>query len=216
MTRLGGRAADEGFSLIEVVVTLAILGVLLSVVATAIVQVYRTSVKAESMSIAQGHLHRAFQRLDKELRYASWIAEPGAVGTAWYVEFAGSDGTQCLQLRLETAGAAQTGTDGHGVLQLLRWTPGSPPVRDAPGHTLASNLVTVDGEAPFERQMAGTSPYAPADGIGVDFTADFERLRIRLRARAGTGTAQVDTTFTALNTSRETPATHPCGEGRPT
>jgi hypothetical protein len=38
-------------------------------------------------------------------------------------------------------------------------------------------------------------------------------LRVRLLAKVSSSTADVDTTFTALNTSRSTPATHVCSKG---
>jgi prepilin-type N-terminal cleavage/methylation domain-containing protein len=206
---------DAGFSLVEVMVTMAIMSVLMALFTAAILQVYRTSNKTEAISVAQSQLYQAFQRFDKELRYASWVAEPGMVGTTWYVEFAGADGTECRQLRLETASGA--GTDGHGVLQMIRWTRGTPPAAGARGQTIASQLVTQGVDPPFERQAAGTSPYAStgAGGVGADFATDFHRLRIRLTARAGSTVAQVDTTFTALNTSRDTPAVNDCSQGRP-
>lgn len=211
--RRSRRNDDAGYSLIEVLVTIGVMSVLMVVFTTAILQVYRTSGKAESIAAAQSELQRAFQRFDRELRYASWVAEPARVGTAWYVEFAGFDATECLQLRLETAPASvpEHPSDGRGVLQLLRWAPGSPPARGTPGQTVASHVVApADTEPPFQRQDAGATPYDDSA-----FTTDFERLRIRLTARTGTADAHVDTTFTALNTHRDTPPNHPCSEGRP-
>jgi len=208
---------DAGYSLIEVMVTLAVMSVVMAIFTAAILQVYRTSAKAESISVAQSQLHRAFQRFDKELRYASWIAEPAQVGTAWYVEFAGADETQCRQLRFETSPSLQRDneSDGHGVLQLVSWTQGTPPQDGAPGQTIASQLLTDGVDPPFERQAAGTSPMS-GSSVGSNFTTDFQRLRIRLTTRVGDSIAQVDTTFTALNTSRDTPTNdNACTEGRP-
>ena len=46
---------------------------------------------------------------------------------------------------------------------------------------------------------------------------DFQRLRVRVASQVGgKEPPRVDTTFTALNTSRDTPATNLCSEGRPT
>jgi type II secretory pathway pseudopilin PulG len=218
------RSDDAGYSLIEVVVAAGMFAVILSIVTTAILQVFRTSETVESRAVAQSDLQLAFQRFDRELRYASWISAQGTQDTAVYVEFASSDGTECLQLRLETEPAeAANPADGRGVLQLLRWTPGTPPAKNTPGQTIASHLVTdglippVDPSAfavpePFIRQGAGTTPYSDTS----DLTTDFQRLRIQLTTKVGTAVSAVDTTFTALNTSRTTPANHTCGEGRPT
>ncbi|WP_433725361.1 type IV pilus modification PilV family protein [Actinoplanes sp. CA-051413] len=212
MTGARRRAAGEaGYSLVEVVVTAGLMSVLMVIFTTAVLQVFRTSGQVENTADARSQLQLAFQRFDRELRYASWIAQPGKVGTAWYVEFASYDGKECLQLRLQTAPplVKDNDIDGQGVLQLIRWQPGTPAVKTRPNQTIGSQLDTAT--APFELQPAGDTI---ADA--VPFTPDFQRLRVRLTAKVGTGVATVDTTFTALNTSRNTPATHTCSEGRPT
>lgn len=213
-----GERDDAGFSLVEILVTMGVMSVVMVVFTTAILQVYRTTAKAESISIVQAQLQTAFQRFDRQLRYASWIAQPGQVGTAWYVEWAGYDGSQCYQLRLETAStsAQDSPNDGHGVLQMLTWLRAdTPPSAGTPGQTIAANLVTPDSSGPFERQAAGVAAGA-GPSAGSEFTPDFQRLRVRVSARRGDSTAQIDTTFTALNTSRNTPATNDCSKGRPT
>jgi prepilin-type N-terminal cleavage/methylation domain-containing protein len=212
-----GERDDAGFSLVEILVTMGVMSVVMVVFTTAILQVYRTTAKAESISIVQAQLQTAFQRFDRQLRYASWIAQPGQVGTAWYVEWAGYDGSQCYQLRLETAStsAQDSPNDGHGVLQMLTWPRATPPAAGTPGQTVAANLVTPDSSGPFERQAAGVAAGA-GPGAGSEFTPDFQRLRVRVSAQRGDSTAQIDTTFTALNTSRNTPATNDCSKGRPT
>ena len=209
----GPEQDDAGFTLTEVMVTLAVMSVVMVVFTGGILQVYRTSAKAESISVVQTQLQTAFQRFDRQLRYASWISQPGQVGTAWYVEWAGYDGSLCYQLRLETApaSAADNSTNGRGVLQMLSWPLATPPAPGAPGQTIAGNLVSPDGGGPFEVQAAGVTA-----GGGSEFTPDFQRLRVHITGRAGESTAQVDTTFTALNTSRNTPATNDCSKGRPT
>jgi len=215
-----GARADTGFSLAEVMVTIGVMSVVGVVFTGAILQIYQTTVKTETISIVQAQLHRAFGRLDKEIRYASWIAEPGLVGTAWYVEFAAADETQCRQLRFETAPALEPDneTDGVGLLQLIGWTRGTPPIPGAPAQTVASQLVAPGAGGPFERQPAGISPsVSPSSaGAGSDFAAEFQRLRIQLSTQVGGSIAQIDTTFTALNTSRNTPDANACAEGRPT
>jgi prepilin-type N-terminal cleavage/methylation domain-containing protein len=213
MTRRRPASArdDAGFTMVEIMVTMGVMSVVMVVFTAAILQMYRTSAKAESISIVQAQLQTAFQRFDRQLRYASWIAQPGQVGTAWYVEWAGYDGSQCHQLRLETASTSDQDSpnDGHGVLQMLTWPRATPPTADTPGQTIAANLVTPDSSGPFDRQI-------PTVTGGTGFSPDFQRLRVRVTARVGDSTAQIDTTFTALNTSRNTPATNDCSQGRPT
>jgi prepilin-type N-terminal cleavage/methylation domain-containing protein len=209
---------DSGFSLIEITVTMSILSVLMVIFTTAILQVYRTVAATESLSSAQSQLQVAFQRFDRELRYATWIAVPAKVGTTWYVEFAAADPTQCRQLRFETPATPGLSVDAGGVLQMVRWTRGTPPVAGARGQTVASTLVTNSPDPPFERQAAGAMPYAnpSAPVVGANFATDFQRLRVRLSTQVGGKITAVDTTFTALNTSRDTQAANQCSEGRPT
>ncbi|GGS74931.1 hypothetical protein GCM10010156_37180 [Planobispora rosea] len=221
---------DAGVSLIEVLVTMGIMSVLMAIFTAGIVQVYRVVGSTESLATAQEQMHVAFQRLDREIRYASWIGEPGTDGDYWYVEFAyaelpDKDATtltkKCGQLRLDL---------GRGVLQLLRWTPGSPSGPEASRETLASHIATdvlrsatatAEEKAenvPFERILAG-SEADDAEAVGADFVPDFQRLRIHLTAEVGdgdkAGSTELDATFTALNTSRNTELDNTCEEGRP-
>lgn len=218
MTNPRRKSDDQGTTLIEVMVTMGIMGILMVIFTTAILQVYRSVTATESLSAAQSQLQIAFQRFDRELRYASWIAQPGKVGTTWFVEFAAADPTQCRQLRLETPSTPAAGADARGVLQLIRWIRGTPPAAGARGQTIASTLVTDGADPPFERQAAGVMPLVnpSADAVGANFAPDFQRLRVRLTTRVGGNTTAVDTTFTALNTSRDTDPVNNCSEGRPT
>jgi prepilin-type N-terminal cleavage/methylation domain-containing protein len=211
------RPDDAGFSLVELMVTMGVMSALMAIFTTAILQVYRTVSAVESVSVAQSQLQLAFQRLDRELRYASWIGQQGTVGTTWYVEYAGADPTGCGQLRLTAPSGSDTGADANGVLQLIQWTRGTPPAAGAKGTTLASLLVTGGADPPFLLQPAGSAPYydPSASSVGTNFATEFQRLRIRLTTRVGSRSTQVDTTFTALNTTRNTSATNGCREGRP-
>jgi Tfp pilus assembly protein PilW len=201
---------DAGMSLIEIMVALGIMTVVMTIFTTGMLMVYRATNTTESVSVAQAQLHIAFQRLDKEIRYASWIADPGTlpVRGRWYVEFAGRNAAtsqaECRQLRLDVAA---------GSLQLLRWTPGSPPAEGAPGQVLAANLVADTSTNPFQRQAAGSYPYAGQGG--ASFAPDYQRLRLRLTTRVAGNSTASDVTFTALNTSRDTADTNVCREGRP-
>jgi len=109
-------------------------------------------------------------------------------------------------------------TDGYGSLQLISWVPGVPPAPGVAGQTIAAQLLTPDAAGPFERQNAGIplAVGADADDPGIDFTPEYQRLRVRLTSQVGDSIAQVDTTFTALNTSRSTTDDNVCREGRPT
>jgi prepilin-type N-terminal cleavage/methylation domain-containing protein len=209
------RRDDDGVTLIEVMVSMGVMSVVMVVFTGAILQAFRTTAKTETISYAQSQLQIAFQRVDKEVRYASWIAVPAKVGTAWYVEYANFDGTSCGQLRFETAPSADAGNQGDakGILSLLIWPRDTAPAAGVAGLLVAKQLLDPGSSGPFERTD-------PASAAHAGFTPDFQRLRIRLTSQVGGGqasdsTAQMDTTFTALNTSRNTPADNDCSNGRP-
>lgn len=196
------RDDDAGSTLVELVVTMVLMTVVMVVFTGAIVQIYRATLRTETSSTASAQVRQAFQRLDKVIRYASWIATPGKVGTSWYVEFAAGDPTAAL-------GCGQLRLDNRGVLQLLQWTAGSPPTAGQAGQTLASQLVYDSVVSPFVMQSAGTT----ASGAG--FAVDYQRLQVRLTSTSNQVSTTLDSTFTALNTSRSTVATNTCSEGRP-
>ncbi|GID95947.1 type II secretion system protein J [Amorphoplanes digitatis] len=214
------RPDDEGLSLIEMLITMSVMSIVMIVFTTGIAQVYWANGRIENSAVAQSQLNVAFQRFDRELRYASWIGQPELVDShLWYVEFAEADPTRCNRLRLDTtAQPSAGGQNGAGVLQLIRWTRGTWPTGDpkpatSAWATIASNLV-VGTDPPFDTQNVGAMPYATAVA-GQDFKTAFQRLRFRLTTRVGNNTAAVDTTFSAVNSAKATQS-NGCSEGRPT
>jgi Tfp pilus assembly protein PilW len=204
---------DSGTSLVELMVTLAIMSVLMVLFTGAVLQVFKTTSATDSLAEAQRELAVAFQRFDRELRYASWIADPGKVGSTYYVEFAGSDPSNCYQLRLAP------GTDELGVLQLVSWTLTKPPAAGAAGQTIASQIDLDATTQPFTKPAFGSqasaapTPSASSGTIGGNFKAAFQQLRVQLTTKVAAGSAQIDITFTALNSADQN--TNGCSEGRP-
>ena len=183
--------------MIEIVTTLAIMSIAMSIFTTGILQIYRFVNKTESMSITQSQINLAVLRLDKELRYAAGISTPGLLGADWYVEYLTTNtGTAtCTGLRL-------TVTTTQPQLQLRTWPQGTYP-SPAPGWaTMAS-------------EVNSTQPFTV---IAPDQDVAYQRLRLTLTASAGTAptatATQTDVTFTALDTSLGTSNTTVCSEGR--
>jgi prepilin-type N-terminal cleavage/methylation domain-containing protein len=199
------RRDDDGFSLIELMVTMTIMSIVLVVVIGAITQIYSAVTSTEATSVGRDQLGNAFRRLDKELRYASWVAAPGKVGTRWYVEYALPTG--CRQLKY----------DG-GVITLANWTlpsttPGTPT-------TLATDLSLIGTTPPFTLYLAGTIPYASAgagvSGVGRNFAPEHAQVRLQFNAAVGRVILPFDDIFTAQNTTRLTSLLNDCSKGRPT
>jgi prepilin-type N-terminal cleavage/methylation domain-containing protein len=184
---------DDGFTLLEVLMAAAIFGMVLVTFGAGMVQMFGAVDRTESLQRAQEQLHIAFQRLDRQVRYASAIAVPSATADEahdWYVEFRTEfTGTAvCTQLRLGS------------TLQQRSW-----PVGREPGQswsTLASGVTAVG--RPF------TLTADREDGVG------HQRLGVRLAATAGDGAIrETSVTFTAVNSSIDTPAPMSCTDHRP-
>ena len=200
------RSGDQGFTLLEVLISMGIMSFVLAVVIAALTQIYSATTRVDTTTSDRDQLTTAFRRLDKEIRYAQWISSEGQVGTRWYIEYA-MPGNSCRELKYDS-----------GIVTLYSWTlpsstPGNPQV-------LGSNLTLTSGYRPFQLVSAHTYPYATAApgtaGVGPSFYPDHAMLRVRVNAVSGRTTVPFDALFTAENTSDNTPPINLCSAGRPT
>jgi prepilin-type N-terminal cleavage/methylation domain-containing protein len=190
---------DAGVTLIEVLVSLTVLSVVMSLFTAGIIQMYRSANKTEAIVNAQNQIVIAFQRLDKDVRYAAGISREGMVGSGPGVEYliANTGSPMCVQLRLKPA---------KNQLQRRTWPQGStPPKPDAAAADWAVLANDITGSNPFTFRAANSD-------------APFQSLRVRLSTTSGgaggSATKQTDITFTALNTSLSTVSAAVCTEGR--
>lgn len=187
--------ADTGMTLIELMVSLTVMSVFMTIFTSGVIQMYRAANKDEAASTAQSQVNLAFLRLDKEIRYAAGLSAPDLVGADPYVEYltTNTGAAVCTELRLHLA---------NGQLQRRTWTRGAVPVTPTPWIPLAS----------------GVSSATPFTVSAADPTYNFQRLRLALTATSGKGgtavSKQSDVTFTALNTSLGTSSATLCTEGR--
>lgn len=196
---------DDGVTLIELTVSLMIMSVMMTMFTTAALQMYRAANKSESMASAQADLNVVFLRLDKIVRYASWISDPQQTGAKHDIRMlttTSSDGQRCYGLKV-TGGTASR-------LLIAGWNPDDLNERPTVGEyaadtgiwtTLANDVTAPDGEKPFER--------VPADSV-----QNFDRLQLRLEATKGSNESRTksDTNvrFTALNSSLARSTTDLC------
>jgi type II secretory pathway pseudopilin PulG len=195
---------DDGITMIEVIVSLTLMAVLMTVFTTAVIQVYRTVNQTDSLSTGQSQLNNVFLRLDKEVRYASGISLQGQIGTDnWYVEYLNTNrGTEvCTQLRL-TAG---------GLLQRRNWNRNQSPIQPTGWAVLASGVDNVGAQNPFTFTAAD-----PTAASGALAGSNFHQLSVRLAAlgKDNKHITESSFTFTALNTSLATTSVGICTEGR--
>jgi prepilin-type N-terminal cleavage/methylation domain-containing protein len=206
-----GRPRDAGFTLMEMMVGMTLMGVFLTMFGGAITMMYDSANKSESLNDTTAQLNQAFNRLDNSVRYASAITAPGkgaAPASDWYVEFQTSNTPTvvCTQLRINQATAQ---------LQQRTWTVANAAASNPSGWLpLASNLVNGNAAAGVSQPFAfiPASTTAPA--------APYQGMQVLLQSQTGGGTtATISTsksTFVALNTTATTPITGICAEwGRP-
>jgi hypothetical protein len=196
---------DQGFSLIDIIVATSIMAVIMVIVTGGIIEVYSDVNKADGLSTARDQIGNSFRRLDKELRYATWVATPGQVGNRWYLEFATT--TNCQQLMYQ-----------NGVLTKYVWT--LPSTTPASPQVIASDLAQTGTTAPFTVYLPGNRPYASASptssGVGRNYELEHSQVRLRFSGHVGKVDLPLDVLFTAQNTNRNTPAANDCSKGRPT
>jgi prepilin-type N-terminal cleavage/methylation domain-containing protein len=190
---------EDGVTLIELIVSLMLMSVMLTIFTTGVVQMYQAANKTESLADAQSQLNTVFLRLDKVVRYAGWISDLQQSGTRYDIRMqtTGADGQHCYGLKL---------LGDQDRLFITDWTLENPPTVSAYAGTsiwaaLATNVDAPSGGKPFDR-------------IPADDKQNFDRLQLDLVATAGSGTSGTKTntsvSFTALNTSLARSPTDAC------
>jgi type II secretory pathway component PulJ len=205
---------DEGYSLIEVMMAMVCTSILLTLVTSAVIQIYHSVNSVDAVSAAQSQIDTTFGRLDKEIRYARAISDPGTVGGDPYVEYlldVNSVDT-CVELRLRTA---------TGELQRRQWVKNQAPLVPTAWQTLASSVTAAK---PFA--VTSAAPVQLTDSPYQRLTLDVTSVTgggAGLSASAGRAGSQRETTvtFTALNAVISTNSTTgtgtnstTCTEGR--
>lgn len=189
--RLRKMRSDAGVTLMELMVGLTIMTIFMGMFTGAAVMMYNSTSKAEAIGETASQLSIAFSRLDKSVRYASAISQPGTgMDGNTYVEWQStySGATNCTQLRLDT---------GADQLQQRTWTVAGPGTYTALTNwtPLASGLATGATDV-FSRSVSTE-------------TMPHQQLRIYLVAqsmgRTGPTTPISDVTFTAFNSSDSSP-----------
>ncbi|BBH68358.1 hypothetical protein ACTI_50430 [Actinoplanes sp. OR16] len=183
---------DTGYTLIELLVSMGLMSVVLVMVVSGLSEVYSDVNRADGMAGAREQITTSFRRLDKEVRYANWMAQPSpAMSGAYYLEYATLNG--CRQLAYK-----------NGALTLAAWDPAKGTTPGTP-QTIATGLTLTGTLAPFTVILPGDSPYASASpgtvGTGTGYVPQHSQLRMRFTAKYATVTMPVDVLFTAQNTT---------------
>lgn len=186
------RRTDTGFTLTEVMVSMALMSMVMAIVTGGMITMYRTSDRAEAGARTQAALIASFERLDREVRYAQRVNDAGTTADgAFAVTYVlpDADGDRfCVQLSIPTGG---------GALVRRQW-----PYLSSTADPAATRAVVATDLVP---STAGQNPFTRS---APDDTVNYDRLRITLTSRVGLtgrGADQAyDLHFTALNTVRKT------------
>ncbi|WP_258723188.1 PulJ/GspJ family protein [Cellulomonas sp. NS3] len=188
--RGGAEAAEDGMSLVELLVAMAIFTIVVSVFMAGLVTMTRNTVRTEITADASASVRRVFQRLDKQVRYADAINLPGnGPSGARYVEFrtpatvAASGVTTCTQWRWDpTAKVLQSRTWAQSAGSLPAWR-------------VVATDVTVDSGVPgYPFQVLVAEPDHPRQSL---------RVNLLLTSDASAGQVSTESTFVARNSSVE-------------
>jgi hypothetical protein len=211
--RLSGD--DAGYSLADLLVGLSVMSVLMVVTLGAIAEMYLNVTRTENTSFAREQVGTSFRRLDKELRYATWISSPPPPKDgAYYMEYAvpsppDKDGNPvadaCRQLKYD-----------NGVLSLVGWLP---PAKPGKPTQIGTDLALTTGAAPFTVIPPGSTYYsslaAGPVSVGKNFVPQYYQVRLQFKATFGRVTLPLDAVFTAQNTYVATTPANVCGDEEP-
>jgi prepilin-type N-terminal cleavage/methylation domain-containing protein len=189
---------DAGLTLAEVIVAMSIMATAAAIGTIGIVQLYRGFNSVQAQTTAQQELTTSFERLDREIRYATAVSRPGTVGSDYYVEYLISTGgtPTCVELRLQPS-AAQ--------LQRRTWPNGS-------ASSATAWIPVTSGVTPII--AAGGQVSAPFVLTPATALLNYESLQVSLTGTEGTANQQSIVTWAAMNADR-TAADDVCLDGRP-
>lgn len=108
--RLRDRRGEDGFTLVELLVSIFLFAIVLALVASATLVMEHGLRKSQGQSDNLDASRKVLLLLDRQVRYANAITQPGvgATPTASYIEWQSGDTNQpqtCTQWRYDSAGA---------------------------------------------------------------------------------------------------------------
>jgi hypothetical protein len=192
---------DAGATLAELLVGITVMVIAATIGTAGLVQAYQVFNSFEARTNGQQQLTVSFERLDREIRYATAVSQPAVVNSDYFVEYLlGQTGTPtCVELRLHPATAQ---------LQRRTWPDGSP--------TSASRWLPLASEIYPVTDSTGQA-VQPFQLTAATTVVNYERLQVSLSSTEGTGssasTRQSIVTWAVMNADRSA-ATDVCTDGR--
>ncbi|GCE77349.1 PulJ/GspJ family protein [Cellulomonas biazotea] len=179
-------------TLVELLVSMAIFTILVSVVMGGVVIMSRNTVRTDMTVAASDGVRTAFQRMDRQVRYAEAINFPGS----------GADGRRYVEFRV----GATVSANGKAMCTQWRWDPTTGRVErrsweDKPSPSIPGfSTIVSDVQAPLS---GGADPY-PFRMVKATDANPRQRLVMRLRVGdpSFTRTVESESEFVARNSSK--------------
>ncbi|MGX7680788.1 hypothetical protein ACSMXN_18025 [Jatrophihabitans sp. DSM 45814] len=202
--RFRDGTSDAGTTMAELVTAMALMTVFMTIFTTSVALMYRSINKVTSLSDSATQLNQAFVRLDREVRYAAAVSQPGiTTNGGWYVELktTNTGATVCTQFRVNPSAKqlqrrTWSVTSAGAATNITSWIPLASGVTNG-------NVLPGAANPPFVL----TPPSA---------TFTYQTLGVRLLVSSGSGDAPTTSvsavTYTALNSTVATTSTDVCTE----
>jgi prepilin-type N-terminal cleavage/methylation domain-containing protein len=193
---------DDGFTLIELMVSITLLAILMSLVTAAMLSMFTTVRKQQSSADAIDADRTVLQRLDRQVRFANAITSPGAGTTAGttYVEWQTGNASQpktCTQWRYAS-----------GKFQARTWIQGSSATTTTAWSTQIVGVSAIPGKKIFD--IADTSETGPG------YTPQRQQLSVKFQTTSGTqqsSTRATQLTIVAENSPSAAVVVGACADG---
>lgn len=216
-TRVDGTVKDRGMTLVEVIVAMGIFTAIIAVFMAGIVVMTQNTARSQAVADNGDEVRRVFQRLDKDVRYASAINLPwfGTSG-AYYVEYLidavdGDEQPLCTQWRYDPAGR---------VVQRRTWRVVPSPTA-GPWVTIATgvrNDLSDPAQYPFKMSVSLKQELMVVLDAGAGASGEGARKGAELRAHfVARNTTSLTATRNDLDANKvsDTPVCQSGGMGRP-
>jgi prepilin-type N-terminal cleavage/methylation domain-containing protein len=204
---------DDGMTLMELMVGMGIMTIFMAIFTTAVVAMFSSTSKTQAVKNSSTELNTVFDRLDRQVRYASAIDQPiqttiSPTNVEWSVAFRTDDPTSTTSATCNELKIRQVAGGTSQQLVARNWTR----TTNTDGTTSASNVSAwsqlAGGITLTDLTGTTVTPFAlpaPTDGITA------QRLSLKLAAVDGNGKAKATSfsqiTFSALNSTASSTGT---------
>lgn len=167
LKRLRPKRDDKGLTLIEMLITMAIFGVAMAMVTTAVIKVQRYASNTQGSASANGELSAALADIDKQVRSGNVLYSPANETIPATCTASGTDAGTCMRVFTQANGVQRCvqwqlvvdpTKSTRSILRSRSWSPTWQTDGATTGWvTKARNLVRTPSAPPFSLAGAATS-----------------------------------------------------------